>query len=351
MTRRRTKLAAELDPTFLWEVCERRASSASPISRASTTARTPTPRSRRRWRCCCMRRADVLLQEGQGTLSQGAARMRSRPRSPRSSASAESRSRSPRGSRSSWRGKLPDALRAEAADAPVQARQERARMEGARGRVRGAEDQSRRAARRVRRDSLDARLPLQRVPRRGVSAGHRVPAVGRAAGGARTADGRRRARSRSTTRRRPRSTTHSRCASSPTATIEVGIHIACPALAMPRGSALDRIARDAAVHGLHAGPQAHDAAGRGGRARSRSPRPARAGAVAVRRNDARRRAASGTRPAWIACPSPPTCARCGRRSVRRRPAGAFRIRHGRAELRVLWKLARHLSPQRAARTT
>ena len=46
---------------------------------------------------------------------------------------------------------------------------------------------------------------------------------------------------------------------------EVGIHIACPALAIPRDSALDRIARARLVDRVHARAQAHDAARRGGR--------------------------------------------------------------------------------------
>ena len=99
--------------------------------------------------------------------------------------------------------------------------------------MRRAADEPGRAARGLRRDSVDARVPLQRVPRAGVSAG-----ASRSRRGARcrrrpSCRSRRCARSRSTTRRRPRSTTRSRCASCPTATYEIGIHIAAPALAIP----------------------------------------------------------------------------------------------------------------------
>ena len=154
-----------------------------------------------------------------------------------------------------------------------------------------AQDQSAGAARGVRRDSVDARLSLRSLPRRGVSARHRVSRLGRAAGAARAAA---RRRARVLDRRRDDDRDRRRvlgARAAPTATIEIGIHIACPALAIPRGSALDAHRARAAVDRLHAGPQDHDAARRGGRARSRwrpgAPRPALSLYVEI---DARRRA-------------------------------------------------------------
>ncbi len=77
--------------------------------------------------------------------------------------------------------RLPDAFRPEAPDAPAQARQAGARMEGARRRLRRAADQPDRAARRVRRDPVDARLPLRRVPRARLSARHGLRRMGSSA--------------------------------------------------------------------------------------------------------------------------------------------------------------------------
>ena len=128
--------------------------------------------------------------------------------------------------------------------------------------------------------------------------------------------------------------------------LEIGIHIAAPALAIPRGTPLDAVARVAAVDGVHAGPQDHHAAGCGDRLFFAGARRRASGAVAVRRDDARRHAgqarhATGARadrrqPAprchrrplragrgARASPNGPTsCARCGgsRRSSNRRAA-------------------------------
>ncbi len=55
---------------------------------------------------------------------------------------------------------------------------------------------------------------------------------------------------------------------------EVGVHIAAPALGIPRGSPLDALRALAALHGIHAGSQDHDAARRCGRRVHAGGRPA-----------------------------------------------------------------------------
>ena len=140
-------------------------------------------------------------------------------------------------------GRLPDALAREAADAALQAGQERARVEGARRGVRRDAEESGGAARRVRRHSVVARLPLQRVSRAGVSAGRRVRA--------RTARRRRCPSCRVADVRAfsidDATTTEIDDAFSvrelPNGHYEIGIHIAAPALGIPRGSPLDALAR------------------------------------------------------------------------------------------------------------
>ena len=70
----------------------------------------------------------------------------------------------------------------------------------------------------------------------------------------------------------------------PNGNYEVGIHIAAPALAIPRGSALDARRARAAVDRLHARPQADDAARRGRRRVHAGGGRDAAGAVALRRD-------------------------------------------------------------------
>jgi exoribonuclease-2 len=97
---------------------------------------------------------------------------------------------------------------------------------------------------------------------------------------------------------------------------EIGIHIACPAIAIPRGTPLDAIAR-AAVDGLHARAQAHDAARRDRRSLYARSIARAAGVVALRHYRCRRQA---DRPAHDDRARAGRCelaARRGRRGVRR----------------------------------
>ncbi len=128
--------------------------------------------------------------------------------------------------------------------------------------------------------------------------------------------------------------------------IEIGIHIACPALAIPRGSALDAIARERLSTVYMPGrkltmlPEAAVAAFT---LRQGTSAPALSLYIET---DAGRRAAVARNAAWIACRSPPTCAfpRCPTRSptrCRRRP-----IRRGRTNCARCGRLAQHLSARR-----
>ena len=101
----------------------------------------------------------------------------------------------------------------QAADASLQARQERARVEGARRGERRVAKESGGAPGRVRRHSIDARLPLQRVSGAGLPAGRLVWRVRRAAAAPRACPLPMSAHSRSTMRRPRKSTTRFRCAS------------------------------------------------------------------------------------------------------------------------------------------
>ncbi len=116
-------------------------------------------------------------------------------------------------------------------------------MESARRRLRRDPDESRGPACGMRRHSVVARLPFQRVPRTGVSAGRWIFGLGDAAAPARAADHGVRAFSIDDA-----ATTEIDDAFSvrelANGHYEIGIHIAAPALAIPRGSPLDAIARN-----------------------------------------------------------------------------------------------------------
>ena len=253
--------------------------------------------------------ADAFLQEGQGPLPQGAARTRSRPRSPRSSARRAKASRSPRGSRSSCAHELPERAARQAADAPVQARQERARMEGAGGGVRSAQDQSggsswRRAARSPRRTTTTSIAFLAEAFPQGTA----FPAVGRRCPrcpSCRTAAARAFSIDDATTTEIDDAFSVRELANG---NYEVGIHIACPALAIPRDSALDRIARTRLSTVYMPGRKLTmlpDEAVAAFTLRAGAAPPALSLSIEI---DARRRAGARTRRASSACRSPPTCA-------------------------------------------
>ena len=323
----------------------RTASSASPISRASTTARTPTPAQAAAVAHAAARLADALLQEGQGTLSQGAGGLAEGRAGVASSARRAKPSRSRHGSHELAGRRAARGVARQAADAALPARQEHARVEGAGRRVRGAQDESGRAARRVRRDPVDARLSLQRASwsRRFRRASAFPPwgALPAAAASCRSSDG-----ARVLDRRRippPRSTTRSRCASSPTATTRSASTSRAPALAIARDSAARPHRARAAVDGVHAGAQAHDAA-RGGRRRVHAARRGTHAAACSRcamETDARRRAACATSRASSASPSPRTCASTQSPTPSPTTLPSPPDPPWTAELRVLWKLVTH----------
>ena len=313
--------------------------SASTSWRASTTARRRRRRSRPRSRCCCTRAPMHFYKRGKGRYRKAPeaalkAALASVERKQREAAQidgvgrdaargASCRTRSGRSSSMLLYRPDKNALEWKALSAACDARA----------------DESGRAARRLRRDSVDARVPLR--PR---SWSRRFRRASRSRRGARcrrcpSCRSRTCARSRSTTQRRPRSTTRSRCASLPNGNVEIGIHIAAPALAMPRGSALDAIARARLSTVYMPGRKITMLPDDVVDAFTLAAGEHASGAVAVRRDDAGRRAACATRRASIACRSSRTCAstRSARRSrttCRRRP-----IRRGPRELRALWKLA------------
>ena len=342
-------LAAELDPAFLWEVSGDDEFGFADLA-PDYFGRSPRAPRGGSAGAVPARVADAFLQEGQGALPRPPPRKRSRPRSPASSASAARPSRS-RAARRTCGASAAAASCARSCRCCSTSPTSNA-LEGARA-CRGV----RRALHTNPLALLDAcgaipsthdyhfnRFLVRGVSRTALSSRRwgALPAAARAAAR------RRCARFRSTTRRRPRSTTRSRCARSPTAIIEIGIHIAAPALAdcARLGARCDR-ARTA-VDRVHARSQDHDAA----RARSiarftlAAGRDA-AGAVALRRDrrpTARRSAHDTGR------------ARADRRricgSTRSAKRSRDRLRSDEPawtdELRALWRLAQQLEP-RAAR--
>ena len=186
--------------------------------------------------------------------------------------------------------RLPDALREKLPMLLYAARQAGARDQGADGCVRCAAHQPSGAAGRLRRDSVDARLPFQSLPVRSVSARDRFPGV---AGTACPRPSCPRAPVRAFSIDDAATTEIDDAFSvRPLANgnLEIGIHIAAPALAIPRGTPLDAVARsrlstvympgrkitmlpDAVIELFFAGA-----------------RRCASGVVAVRRDDARRHA-------------------------------------------------------------
>ena len=234
--------------------------------------------------------ADVLLQTRQGPLPQGAARCAEG--GARIGRAQEARSNADRRMGRRARRRTPARRDASGArDAAAQARQAVARMEGARRCLRAQAYEPARAARGVRRDSVDARLSLRRVRRAGVSGGHVVSPVGGsravAAIAARRGRGildrrrnddrdRRRVLGATAGGRRPPDRDPHRGAGTRDRTRQ-------PARRDRSCAAFDR---------LHAGAQGDDAARRRRRRIHAGRKPHAAGAVAVRRDRRRRHAAS-----------------------------------------------------------
>ena len=221
----------------------------------------------------------------------------------------------------------------EAADAALQAGQERARMEGARRGMRGGADESgwrcsRHAAPFRRRTTTTSTRSSRRRFRKGAAfaAYGALPPVARAAAsrdGARVFDRRRdddRDRRRVLGARASRTATTRSASTSPR-----------PALGIPRGSPLDAHRARALVDGLHARAASSRCCPRRSVAAFTLARGALPGRALSLLCGSRRRKArsSGTRRASIACRSPPTCG--STRSAMRLPTSCRRpaIRRGR----------------------
>ncbi len=302
--------------------------------------------------------------------------MRSRPRSPRSSARSARPRRSRRGPACSGAASCRPSSRRSARCCST-ARQERARMEGARGRVRGGAHAPGRAARGVRRDSLDARLRLRRVPRAGVPARRRVPRPPAAAAAARASGGGGRARVLDRRRddgRDRRRVLGARAAAGARRSASTSRH---PRSTILHGDAYDVVAR-CGCRPFMPGTQDHDAARRrrarvlahrrrtpsGAVALHRARRAGRAGVPSDRgrardrRGEPRarqgRRGASRTR-----CPRPPhppwaarcaccgsSCSACRTRAASRDLARRLQLRGRRPRTRR-WR-CRAAAPDRAA---
>ena len=130
------QLAAELDPDVPVGG-ERRRRVRLRRTRARVLRRASDARAgRRRWRCCCTRRRCISTRRARAATARRRPN-RCRPRWRRSSASSARRAQIAGMGRGAGRRRAcPTRIRAEAADAAVQARQEHARVEGAGGGVR-----------------------------------------------------------------------------------------------------------------------------------------------------------------------------------------------------------------------
>ena len=187
---RTRRSSRELDPNFLWEVSRRRRVRLR-RARARILRHAPTPveaaavalplhaapmhfykRGKGRYRKAPRRRARGRARVGRAQAARGRADRRVGATSSRADAAAR------RDARRSFR--------------CCSTSRTRTRSSGRRSPRRATRaDESGGAARRVRRDPLDARLPLQRVPREAFPQGARVRRVRRAAAAARAAGGRR----------------------------------------------------------------------------------------------------------------------------------------------------------------
>ncbi len=329
------KLAAELDPNFLWEVSgddefgfldlarEYFGHAPQPVEAAAT--------------------AFALHAAPMYFYKRGKGRYRKAPPDALKAALASiERKRREAEQTAAWIAelsaqRLPEALAAKLPMLLYKPDKNTRRVEGAAGRLRRAADQSRRAARALRRHPVDPRVPLPAVPGRGVSAGHRLPALGHAAARAGAAAGAGRARSRSTTTRPPRSTTRSRSATCRTGTTR-------SASTSPRPRCRFRAGRRSTPRPGRGCPPSTCPGARSPccptRRWTRSRwRPARrCPRCRCTPRSAPTAAWSATAPASIACRSPPTCGwtRSATRFTDDLPDRSDPPWN--AELRVLWKL-------------
>ena len=190
----------------------RGANSGSPIWRATTSAPRPTLDAAGRGAAPPVRGAALLPPRS----ARAASARRPRRSCRRRCSASRRRSRSPRrstpGPASSSPARCPRADPRAALPHPVQARQERARIQGG-GRGRDAHAAPRRSTCCNAAGAIDSPVPvpLAPLPVRELPQGHRLPAAAGAGDQGDAAAGRRAARSRSTTRRRPRSTMRCRC--------------------------------------------------------------------------------------------------------------------------------------------
>ena len=277
-------------------------------------------------------RADVLLQARARAAIARRRRSIAAGRARVGRAQAARRRADRRVGRGAPRGPAARGAARQAADAALQAGQELARVEGACRRVR-------RARRRIRWRCWPRAAPFRRrttttttrSSRRRFRKGARVPRAGDAAPPLpelpRRATS---APSRSTMRRPPRSTTRSRCASCAERQLRDRHPHRCAGARHSARLAARRDGARAAVDGLHARPQDHDAARRGRSTRSRWPRAAAAPALSLYAEVAHRRRA---RPASDARQSRAgrrqSASRRDRRGVRQRAARRRPIRRGR----------------------
>ena len=290
--------------------------------------------------------ADALLQEGQGPLPEGAARRaQGRARLGRAQG-ARGRADRRRGWRSLVADTLPEPLRAKLPMLLYKPDKNALEWKALAAACEAAQDQPAAAAGRMRRDSVDARLSL-----RSRSSPKRFRRASRFPPGARC---RRRPslpqarRARVFDRRRDDDRDRRRVLGARASQRQLrGRH---PHRVPGARDAARERARPhralAAVDGLHARAQADDAAGRGGRGVHAGGGRGTARAVALHRDHARRRAgpprdARGAR-AGGREPAP----RRDQRRVRQRDLPSPDDPPWTHELRVLWKLAQHLSAQR-----
>ncbi len=236
------ELARDLDPNFLWEVCADEEFGFAELAR-EYFGRSPAPPEAAAVALALSGAPMYFYKRGKG-------RYRKAPPDALKAALASVERKKRDGEQmAAWSAdlaahRLPDAFRAKLADAAAQAGQERDRMESARCRLRRAADQpgsrsSRNAARFRRRTTTTTMRFWRRLFPRGVAfpAWGTLPPLPELP----TADVRAFSIDDATTTEIDDAFSVRELANGH---YEVGIHIAAPALAIPRGSPLDAVARE-----------------------------------------------------------------------------------------------------------
>ena len=209
-----------------------RASSGSSISPREYFGRAPrAARSRGARAAACTRRRCISTRRARAATRRAARGAEGRAGRRRAQARAKPSEVAALGRGARWPDRLPQAIRDKLPMLLYKPDKNALEWTARRGGVRRSADQSAGAARRLRRDSVDARLSLQSLPVRGISARHGVSRLRRAAGAARLAAAPVRAFSIDDA-----TTTEIDDAFSvralPNGNFEIGIHIAAPALAI-----------------------------------------------------------------------------------------------------------------------